>query len=103
MTKLIKIIKSEKPLKKWTAIFKLDNGKEKKVHFGYNNKKDKNNDYTLHGDIERREKYRKRTINQIKNPNTTPLSPSYLSYYILWGDSKNIKTNISDYRKKFNL
>mgnify|MGYP003681695138 CR=1 FL=1 len=34
MTKLIKIIKSDKPKKKWIAVFKLDNGKEKKVHFG---------------------------------------------------------------------
>lgn len=103
MNKLIKIVKSDKPKKKWTAIFKLENGKEKKVHFGYNNPNDKTNDYTLHKDKERRERYRKRTINQIKNPNTTPLSPSYLSYYILWGDSTNIKTNIADYRKKFNL
>ena len=101
MTKLIKIIKSEKPLKKWTAIFKLDNGKEKKVNFGYNNKKDKNNDYTLHGDIERRDKYRKRHQKDLKT--NDPMRAGYLSYYILWGDSKNIKTNIKDYKKKFDL
>ena len=101
MTKLIKIIKSDKPLKKWTAIFKLDNGKEKKVNFGYNNKKDPKNDYTLHGDIQRRDKYRKRHQKDLKT--NDPLRAGFLSYYILWGDSKNIKTNISDYRKKFNL
>ena len=38
MVKLLKIVKSDKPLKKWTAIFKLDNDKEKKVNFGYYNK-----------------------------------------------------------------
>ena len=37
MVKLLKIVSSDKPLKKWTAIFKLDNDKEKKVHFGYYN------------------------------------------------------------------
>jgi hypothetical protein len=99
MSKLIKVMKSDKPKKKWTAVFKLDNGKEKKVHFGSAGM----NDYTLTGDKEARERYRKRTKNQIENPNTTPLSPSYLSYYILWGDSTDIKKNISSYKKRFNL
>ena len=101
--KLIKVVKSDKPLKKWTAFFKKDNGKEKKTHFGYYNIKDLKNDYTLHKDKERRERYRNRTRNQIKNPNTTPLSPSYLSFYLLWGDSTSLNKNIQDYKKKFNL
>ncbi len=61
MVKLIKIEKSEKKNKKWKAIFKLDNGKEKTTHFGYNNPNDLKNDYTLHKDKQRRERYRKRT------------------------------------------
>ncbi len=99
--KLIKIIKSDKPKKKWTAIFKLENGKEKKVHFGYNNPNDKTNDYTLHKDKERRERYRKRHLKDLKTKD--PMRAGYLSYYILWGDSTNIKTNIADYRERFNL
>ena len=43
MVKLIKIEKSEKKNKKWKAIFKLDSGKEKTTHFGYNNPNDLNN------------------------------------------------------------
>mgnify|MGYP003665191889 FL=1 len=101
MTKLIKIVRSDKPKKKWTAVFKLDNGKEKKVHFGFNNPKDPKNDYTLHNDKQRREKYRKRHAKDLKT--NDPLRAGYLSYYILWGDSTNIKTNIADYRKRFNL
>ena len=101
MTKLIKIIKSDKPKKKWIAVFKLDNGKEKKVHFGFNNPKDPKNDYTLHNDKQRREKYRKRHAKDLKTNNN--LRAGYLSYYILWGDSTNIKTNIANYRKRFNL
>lgn len=103
MTKLLKVIKSDKPKKKWTAIFMKDNGKEKKVHFGFNNPKDPKNDYTLHKSKERRERYRKRTKNQIDNPNTTPLSPSYLSHYLLWGESTSLKQNIKNYKKRFNL
>ena len=101
MTKLIKIIKSDKPSKKWTAFFLLDNGKEKKVHFGYNNPKDPNNDYTLHKDKERRERYRKRHKKDLKT--NDPTRAGYLSYYILWGDSTSIKKNIQDYRKRFDL
>ena len=34
MTKLIKVIKADNNKNKLTAIFKLDNGKEKRVSFG---------------------------------------------------------------------
>ena len=27
----------------------------------------------------------------------------FLSYYILWGDSKSIRQNINSYKKRFNL
>jgi len=101
--KLLKVIPSDKPTKKWTAIFKLDNGKEKKTNFGFKNPKDPKNDYTLHKDADRRKRYRNRTKNQLSNPNTTPLSASYLSYYLLWGDSTSLKQNIKDYKKRFNL
>jgi hypothetical protein len=101
MAKLLKIEKSDKPLKKWTATFKLDNDKEKKVNFGYNNKNDLNNDYTLHKDKERRERYRKRHAKDLKT--NDPMRAGYLSYYILWGDSTSMKKNISSYKKEFDL
>ncbi len=99
--KLIKVVKSDKPLKKWTAFFKKDNGKEKKTHFGYYNIKDLKNDYTLHKDKERRERYRKRHEKDLKT--NDPTRAGYLSYYLLWGDSTSLKKNIQDYKKKFNL
>jgi len=101
MVKLLKIVSSDKPLKKWTAIFKLDNDKEKKVHFGYYNKNDLKNDYTLHKDKERRERYRKRHAKDLKT--NDPTRAGYLSYYILWGDSTSLKTNIRNYKKQFDL
>jgi len=99
--KLLKIIRSDKPLKKWTAIFLKDNGKEKKTHFGFNNVKDKLNDYTLHKNKERRERYRIRHEKDLKT--NDPTRAGYLSYYLLWGDSTSLRTNIKSYKKRFNL
>tara|TARA_R110002012_G_scaffold78840_1_gene200760 strand:- start:307 stop:597 length:291 start_codon:yes stop_codon:yes gene_type:complete len=95
--KLIKVIKSDKPLKKWTAIFKKDDGKEKKISFGATGY----GDYTLHKDKERRERYRKRHEKDLKT--NDPTRAGYLSYYLLWGNSTSLKKNIQDYKKKFNL
>jgi len=99
--KLIKVVKSDKPLKKWTAIFRKDDGKEKKTDFGYYNVKDLKNDYTLHKDKERRRRYRIRHEKDLKT--NDPTRAGYLSYYLLWGNSTSLKKNISDYKKKFNL
>ena len=99
--KLLKVIRSDKPLKKWTAIFLKDNGKEKKTHFGFNNVKDKLNDYTLHKNKERRERYRKRHLKDLKT--NDPTRAGYLSYYLLWGNSTSLKENIKSYKKRFNL
>lgn len=101
MSKLLKVVKSLKKDKKWMAIFKLDNGKEKKVNFGFYNPKDLKNDYTLHKDKERRERYRKRHTKDLKT--NDPMRAGYLSYYLLWGDSTSLKENIKQYKKKFNL
>ncbi len=97
MTKLIKIVKSDKPKKKWKAIFKKDNGREKTTYFGSAGM----NDYTLTGDKKARERFRKRHKKDLRT--NDPTRAGYLSYYILWGDSTDIKRNIADYRKRFNL
>ena len=102
--KLIKVVKSDKQGKKWTAIFKKDNGKEKKVHFGYDNQKDKLNDYTLHKNKERRERYRTRHAKDLLTENNKKgLGAGALSFWLLWGDSTSLKTNIRNYKKRFNL
>jgi len=31
------------------------------------------------------------------------MSPGYLSYYLLWGDSTDLQTNVRAYRKRFGL
>lgn len=56
-------------------------------------------DFTLTGDIKRREAYRQR---HAKDLNTNdPYRAGYLSYYILWGDSTSIAKNIKDYNLRF--
>lgn len=96
--KLIKI--QEAPansVKKYQAIFQLDNGKTKKTGFGYRGYQD----YTMHKDKQRRQRYRQRHEKDLRT--NDPTRAGYLSYYILWGDSTNLKTNITTYKNKFHL
>ena len=95
--KLLKVEKSTIPKKKWTAIFKNENGKIKKVHFGAAGM----DDYTISKDKEQRARYRKRHAKDLKT--NDPTRAGYLSYYILWGDSTSIKQNIASFKKRFNL
>tara|TARA_R110000868_G_scaffold151474_1_gene375994 strand:- start:49 stop:342 length:294 start_codon:yes stop_codon:yes gene_type:complete len=96
---MVKVIikKSDKSDKKYVAIFTRDNGRKKSTHFGASGM----NDYTITGDKERRRLYRNR---HKKDLNTGDyMRAGYLSYYILWGDSKSIRQNINSYKNRFNL
>jgi hypothetical protein len=91
------IKKSDKPGKKYVAVFTRDNGRIKKTHFGASGMKD----YTITGDKERRRLYRQR---HKKDLNTNdPTRAGYLAFFILWGESKSIRQNIINYKKRFNL
>lgn len=84
--------------KKLKAIFYDDKGKKiKTTQFG----DDRYSDYTIHKDKERRNKYRTRHKKDLAKGNY--MSAGYLSYYLLWGDSTSLNTNIKKYKKKFNL
>ena len=93
MTKL-QILKSDNPKKKYKAIFIKDDGKTKTVHFGANGYED----YTQHKNLERRRLYRQRHEKDLKGD---PMRAGYLSYYILWGDSTSLQTNIKAFKIKF--
>lgn len=97
--KLLRVVKSQKPLKKWTAIFRLENGKEKKVHFGFDNPKDPNNDYTLHKDKDRRARYRLRHQKDLKT--NDPTRAGYLSFGILWS-KPTLTQSINFYKRLLN-
>jgi len=93
----VKISSSTKPGKKLMAVFTKENGRTKTTHFDQAGAPD----YTLTGDKKRRKAYRDR---HRKDLNTgDPTRAGYLSYYILWGESKSRKVNISNYKRRFNL
>ncbi len=87
--------RSTKPDKKYMAIFTYPDGKKKTTHFGSAGMRD----YLLTKDKERRSRYRTRHKKDLKTGD--PTRAGYLSYYLLWGDSTSLRTNISAYKKRF--
>ena len=93
MTKLT-ITTSDKSEKKFKAVFTQPDGKTKTIHYGSS----PHQDYTQHHDKKRRDLYRQRHEKDLKGD---PMRAGYLSYYILWGDSTNLQTNIKSFKNKF--
>lgn len=75
---------------KWIAYFK-DGRKTKFGAYGAS-------DYTIHKDIERRNRYRQRHKKDLET--NDPYRPGYLSYYILW-NKPTIEESVKDYNKLF--
>lgn len=95
--KLLNIEKSDKPKKKWVAHFEnTETGRTKSTHFGDTGLED----YTQHKDPERAERYRKRHAKDLRTQD--PTRAGYLSMYVLW-ESPDLRKNIRDYKKRFNL
>ena len=92
----LQILKSDNPNKKYKAIFTKPDGKTKTVHFGASGYQD----YTQHHNKDRRMLYRQRHEKDLKGD---PMRAGYLSFYILWGNSTNIQTNIRSFKNKFNF
>jgi len=96
MPKLDSITESSNPKKKLMAIFTQDSGRKKTIHFGAAGY----DDYTLKGNKEQRARYRDR---HDKEDWTNPMTAGALSRFVLWGDSTSRATNISSFKKRFNL
>ena len=90
----LQILKSDNPKKKYKAIFTKPDGKTKTINFGSST----HQDYTQHHDKNRRLLYRKRHEKDLKGD---PMRAGYLSFYILWGDSTSLQTNIRAFKKQF--
>ena len=91
--KLLSVKTSTRAGKKWMAEF--DDGTT--THFGavgYG-------DYTTTGDKAKRMAYRARHVRDLDTGD--PTRAGYLSYYLLWGQDKDLNKNIADYKKKFKL
>lgn len=92
----VKISKSTKPEKKMMAVFQLDNGRSRKVHFGARGMED----YTKTKNKEQRKRYLDR---HRKRENwDAPMTAGALSRWILW-DKETKAASITSYKKRFSL
>ena len=96
--KLIDLIKSPNPEKKFRAVFVDEKtGRKRQTDFGAKGY----DDYTLTHDKEQRERYRERHKKDLKTHD--PTKAGYLSMKLLWGDSTSIQKNLAAYKSKFHL
>jgi len=103
MSKLLEVKESKNKPKRFYALFKKEN-ELKSVGFG----DPEGSTYIDHKDKTKRSNYIKRHSNnplekKFLNKKKYYDAPANLSMHILWGASTNIKENIKDYKKKYNL
>jgi len=97
MTKMI-VKKSDKPGKDNMAIFTDEKtGRKKTTHFGDASLAH----YTSGATKEQRTRYRARHKKDLQT--NDPKRAGFLSYYILWGESKSLRENVKSYKKRFNF
>jgi hypothetical protein len=89
----MKLVKSTDGVHKWVAEF--DDGT--KTRFGASGM----DDYTLTGDKDARLRYQIRHKKDLRTRD--PKRAGYLSYYLLWGDSTSLESNLAAYKRRFNL
>ena len=106
--KLVKIISSGRKGKKLMAIFKRDDGSEKKVHFGakgmrdYTRINDRKSSFYIK-DKEEREKVKSAYIARHRKENwSSPDTPGTLSKYILW-NLPSMAASIKMFKKRFGV
>lgn len=88
--------KSTNPKKKYMAIFTdSSSGRTKTTHFGSAGM----TDYLLSKDKQRRARYRQRHKGDLETKD--PTRAGYLSWFLLWGESTSLRTNLSAYKKRF--
>ena len=88
--------RSNKSGKKYMAIFTdSSSGRKKTTHFGSAGM----TDYLISKDKDRRARYRSRHKKDLRSRD--PTRAGFLSYYLTWGDSTSLRTNVSSYKKRF--
>ena len=93
--KLIKIVKSPKPEKKYRAVFCTE-GREKNIDFGSKGM----SDFTKHRDPKRKQRYIQR--HRSRENWEQPDNPGSLSRWILW-NKPSFRQSVKSYKKKFHL
>lgn len=93
--KLVKIVPSTNPKKKYDAVFRLDDGEIKTVRFGavgYT-------DYTLTHDEVKKASYLARHKHENWN---NPMTAGALSRWILW-NKPTVRGSVTDFKHRFGL
>ena len=93
MPNLISLKKSKRDKKRF--VIKLDNPRQT-IHFGYKG----GSTYIDHKDKVKRKNYIAR---HRVNENWGEINAGSLSRYLLWGEHTNLKNNLEDYLKRFNI
>ena len=94
--KLETVVTSNNPNKKLKAVFRLNDGKTKTIHFGAKGYQD----FTLNNNEAIKNAYIKR--HSVREDFNNPLTAGALSRWILW-NKPTIKASISDFKNRFNL
>jgi hypothetical protein len=97
MPKLLSVEKTSDGKHKYAATFQMENGRKRTTKFGASGM----DDYTITNDKEQRDRYRTRHAKDLQT--NDPTKAGYLSYYLLWGDSTSLSTNLSAFKRRFNL
>ena len=94
--KLLSVVRSQRPGKKYDAVFESDTGRTKRVSFGAAGM----DDFTKTGDEERKRLY---LIRHRANENwDKPDTPGALSRWLLW-NKPTLEASIKDYRRRFKI
>lgn len=93
----IRLARSDKPEKKWKVEIEYKEGQRTRtIHFGAKGM----DDYTKGATEQQKKNYRSR---HRKEANQNYDTAGRLSYDILWGTTRSVRTNFANYKKKFNL
>jgi hypothetical protein len=58
-------------------------------------------DYTITHDAQQRARYRQRHSKDLATGD--PMRAGFLSYYLLWGNSTSMQTNLQEYKRRFHF
>lgn len=99
MIQIIDVKPSTRDSKRYQATLNID-GKDKIIHFGQKG----GSTYIDHGDVQKRDNYRARHLASVREGkyirDLSP-SPATLSFWLLWGDSDSLVSNIRALQKKW--
>jgi hypothetical protein len=94
--KLLRVVPSSNPKKKYDAVFEGESGRTKTVSFGAKGMED----FTTHRDEARKERYLAR--HRPREDWTKADSPGALSRWILW-NLPTFTASLADYKRRFKL